>query len=79
VNQMSGMEDINIWANFTMDEENIVQVELRSKKIPIVDIAHKYGGGGHALACGCTLSSFEEADLVLNDLDELLEKEKQNG
>lgn len=79
VNQMGGMEGINIWANFTMDEENIVQVELRSKKISIVHIARKYGGGGHALACGCTLKSFEEADLLLNDLDDLLEKEKQNG
>ena len=79
VNQMSGMEGIDIWANFTMDEEGKIQVELRSKKLSIVDVARKYGGGGHALACGCTLSSFEEADLVLNDLDELLEKEKQNG
>ena len=76
VNQMSGMEGINIWANFTMDEEDIIQVELRSKKISIVHIARKYGGGGHALACGCTLASFEEADLLLNDLDDLLEKEK---
>ena len=76
VNQMSGMEGINIWANFTMDEEGIIQVELRSKKISIVHIARKYGGGGHALACGCTLASFEEADLLLNDLDDLLEKEK---
>ena len=54
-------------------------MELRSKKISIVDIARKYGGGGHALACGCTLNSFEEADLILNDLDTILEKEKQNG
>lgn len=76
VNQMGGMKGIDIWANFTLDEENVIQVELRSKKIPIVDVARKYGGGGHALACGCTLKSFEEADLVLNDLDELLEKEK---
>ena len=79
VNQMGGMEGIDIWANFTLDEENIIQVELRSKKISIVDIARKYGGGGHELACGCTLKSFEEADLVLYDLDMLLEKEKQNG
>ena len=79
VNQMGGMEGIDIWANFTMDETGKVQTELRSKKLSIVDIARKYGGGGHALACGCTLSSFEEADQVLNDLDELLEKEKQNG
>lgn len=79
VNQMSGIEGIEIWANFTMDEHGKVQSELRSKKIPIVDIAKKYGGGGHLLACGCTLSSFEDANLVLADLDQLLEKEIQNG
>ncbi len=79
VNQMGGMKGIDIWANFTMDDEGLIQVELRSKKISIVDVARKYGGGGHALACGCTLKSFEEADLVLKDLDSLLEKEKQNG
>lgn len=79
VNQMSGIKGIEIWANFTMDEYGKVQSELRSKKIPIVDIAKKYGGGGHSLACGCTLSSFEDAELVLADLDQLLEKEIQNG
>lgn len=79
VNQMSGIEGIEIWANFTMDENGKIQSELRSKKVPIVDIAKKYGGGGHLLACGCTLSSFEDANLVLADLDQLLEKEKKNG
>jgi len=79
VNQMGGMKGIDIWANFTMDDEGLIQVELRSKKISIVDVARKYGGGGHALACGCTLKSFEDADFVLKDLDSLLEKEKQNG
>ncbi len=79
VNQMSGIEGIEIWANFTMDEDGKVQSELRSKSIPIVDVAKKYGGGGHLLACGCTLSSFEDANLVLADLDQLLQKERQNG
>lgn len=77
VNQMSGIEGIEIWANFTMDEEGLVQAELRSKKIPIVQVAKKFGGGGHLLACGCTLKSFEEADLVLMELDRLLEKENK--
>jgi phosphoesterase RecJ-like protein len=79
VNQMSGIKGIEIWANFTMDEYGMVQSELRSKKIPIVEVARKYGGGGHSLACGCTLSSFKDAELVLADLDQLLEKEHQNG
>ena len=73
VNQMSGIKGVNIWANFTESEENVILCELRSKRRSIVDIAKKYGGGGHALACGCTLNSFDEVDLLLNDLDEFLE------
>jgi len=75
VNQMSGIEGIEIWANFTVEEDGFVQAELRSKRIPIVQVAKKFGGGGHLLACGCTLNSLEEADLVLGELDRLLEKE----
>ena len=73
VNQMSGIEGVEIWANFTENEEKNVLVELRSKKKSIVHIARKYGGGGHALACGCTLNSFDEADELLHDLDQYLE------
>lgn len=73
VNQMSGIKGVEIWANFTMTEENDILCELRSKRRSIVHIARKYGGGGHALACGCTLNTFEEVDLLLNDLDEFLE------
>ncbi len=71
VNQMSSIRDIDIWANFTEDDDGTILVELRSAKVSIVHVARKYGGGGHALACGCSLNSFEEADLVLADLDEL--------
>ena len=72
VNQMSGIRDIDIWANFTEEENGNILVELRSKRDSIVHIARKYGGGGHALACGCSVKSFEEADLVLKDLDTFL-------
>lgn len=73
VNQMAGIEGVEIWANFTESEDNEILVELRSKKKPIVHIARRYGGGGHALACGCTLESFEQADQLLMDLDEYIE------
>jgi phosphoesterase RecJ-like protein len=79
VNQMSGIENICIWANFTEDDEGKIQCELRSKSIPIVDVARKYGGGGHALACGCTVPSFEVADQILHELDGLVEKSENNG
>jgi len=79
VNQMADIKGVDVWANFTKDEDGSVLVELRSKRISIVDIARKYNGGGHALACGCTLKTFEEADLVLKDLDDVIKENKTNG
>lgn len=79
VNQMSGIDEVNIWANFTFEEKTgKILCELRSKTLPIVDIAKKYGGGGHLLACGCSVTSWEETDLIIKDLDQLLE-ENNNG
>ena len=69
VNQMSGIERIPMWANFTEEEDGGIVCELRSKAISIVDIAKKYGGGGHDLACGCTVEDWETTDRILNDLD----------
>ncbi len=79
VNQMAGIEGVPIWANFTEDDDGLILCELRSKELPIVNIAKKYGGGGHALACGCTVNSWDEVDRVLQDLDALLESRHING
>ena len=78
VNQMAGIKGIPIWANFTESDDGEIQCELRSKDVPIVDIAKKYGGGGHNLACGCTLNSWDETDAVLRDLDSLAERIQNN-
>ena len=73
VNLMAGISDVEIWCNFTYDKEkDKVVCEFRSRSIPIVDVAKKWGGGGHSLACGCTINDFNEADLVLNDFLELI-------
>ncbi|MFA7144680.1 MAG: bifunctional oligoribonuclease/PAP phosphatase NrnA [Candidatus Izemoplasmatales bacterium] len=70
VNQMAGANEVPIWANFTFDNRiGKILCELRSHTISIVDIAHKYGGGGHAQACGCTVDTWEDTDKVLADLD----------
>jgi phosphoesterase RecJ-like protein len=79
VNQMSNMKDVNIWANFTEDDDGSILVELRSAKESIVHIARKYGGGGHARACGCTLESFDQVDNLLEDLDAFNERSSTVG
>ena len=75
VNQMSGIDEVQIWANFTFEEKTgRILCELRSKAIPILDVAKKYGGGGHLQACGCTVDTWEETDSIIYDLDQLLEE-----
>lgn len=75
VNLMAGIDVVRIWCNFTHDINNgKVICEFRSRDITIVDIAKKYGGGGHAFACGATIDSFEVAKLVLEDFNKLLEE-----
>ena len=65
---MSGLKEIVIWLNFTYDKaKGAVIGEFRSRNIPIVDIAKKYGGGGHLNACGATLKDWEEVDKVIED------------
>ncbi len=70
VNVMSGVEGINIWCNFTEKSKNEIICELRSSIFPIVEVATKWGGGGHKLACGCTLTSWEDVDTLIEDLKE---------
>jgi bifunctional oligoribonuclease and PAP phosphatase NrnA len=79
VNQMAGIKEVPIWANFTEDvENNLIIGEFRARGITIVDIAKKYGGGGHNLACGASLKNWEEVDLVLKDLDERAKEYAKN-
>ncbi len=68
VNVMSDIRGIDIWVNFTECDEGVL-CELRSNKFNINPVAVKYGGGGHAKASGATIKNYEEAMMMLKDLD----------
>ena len=70
---MAEIKGIDIWANFTETEEGIL-CELRSSRKSVVDIAKKYGGGGHDKACGATLKSRDEMFAMISDLDARMEE-----
>jgi len=75
VNTMADLKGVEIWVNFTETDEGIL-CELRSAGVNINPIAVKYGGGGHAKACGATLPDKEAVARMLNDLDELMGETK---
>ncbi|MCL2521426.1 MAG: bifunctional oligoribonuclease/PAP phosphatase NrnA [Erysipelotrichales bacterium] len=75
VNVMSGIEGINIWVNFTFDEaKDVYLAEIRSRDVSSLDVAKKYGGGGHLQACGASLKNIEEVHQMLEDLNEVARK-----
>ena len=68
VNTMSDIRGVEIWANFTETEEGVL-VEIRSNKHTVQPVAVKYGGGGHAKACGAMVKDKAEAMALLEDLN----------
>ncbi len=74
-NTMADMKGVDIWANFT-ETENGILCELRSSVHTIQPIAVKYGGGGHAKACGATVADKETVMAMLADLDKIGENKE---
>ena len=68
VNTMGDIRGVDIWVNFTETEDKVL-VEIRSNKYTVQPIAVKYGGGGHAKACGCSVKDRAEAMALLEDLN----------
>ena len=74
-NTMADIKGVDIWANFTETDKGIL-CELRSSKYNINPIAVKYGGGGHAKACGATVADKETAMAMLEDLNKIMEENR---
>jgi phosphoesterase RecJ-like protein len=68
VNTMSDIRGVDIWVNFTEVEDKVL-VEIRSSKHTVQPVAVKYGGGGHAKACGTSVKDRAEAMALLEDLN----------
>lgn len=72
--QLTGMlgdiEAIKAWV-FFIEEDEVIRVRLRSKGPVINHIAANHNGGGHPLASGAYVYSWEEAESVIEELDEV--------
>lgn len=75
INNFNNIEEIVAWAFFSHDKlNNNVRGSIRSRGPVINEIAADFGGGGHALASGVKLPSFERADELIEALDEACKK-----
>lgn len=72
VNLLSGIVGVEAFANFTEADTGEIYTELRSRSISIVDVAKSFGGGGHELACGCSLKSMAQVPDVIKALNDVV-------
>lgn len=75
INDLKYVNEILVWVFFSEDvKANIIKANIRSRGPIINDVALKYGGGGHIYASGARLKSWEEAENLIEDLDEVAKK-----
>ncbi|WP_440896101.1 DHH family phosphoesterase [Amphibacillus sp. Q70] len=68
------IKDINCWAMFVEEDEQI-RVRIRSKQVKINEVAEQFNGGGHPLASGATVYSWDEADQLTLALKRVCQSE----
>ncbi|WP_199425606.1 DHH family phosphoesterase [Thermaerobacillus caldiproteolyticus] len=68
VSLLGNIEGITAWV-FFIEEEKEIRVRFRSKGPIVNEVAKKYKGGGHPLAAGASIYSWEDADRVIADLE----------
>jgi len=78
VNELSCLEDCPVWILFAEYENNIVRARIRSKGPAINLLANQYNGGGHPMACGANVGSWNDVDKLLHDADELVKNYKES-
>ncbi|MGX1899857.1 phosphoesterase RecJ-like protein [Thermolongibacillus altinsuensis] len=75
VSILGNIEGIKAWV-FFVEEDDQIRVRLRSKGPVINEVAKKYRGGGHPLAAGASIYSWDEVEQVLADLEAVCKAEQ---
>lgn len=70
VSILGDVKGIKAWV-FFIEEEDQIRVRLRSKGPVINGVAKMFKGGGHPLAAGASIHSWDEVALVLSELDKV--------
>ncbi|MFC4403675.1 DHH family phosphoesterase [Gracilibacillus xinjiangensis] len=70
VGVLGDIEGMKAWAIF-VEEEDVIRVRLRSNGPVINGVAAKYEGGGHPLASGAKIHTWDKVDDLLQDLEQV--------
>ena len=71
VGSLGNVEGICAWVMFIEEESGWIRVRFRSKGPTINTIAAKYNGGGHRLASGAAIPSWDVAEEIIRDIQDV--------
>lgn len=72
INDFNNINEVLAWAFITVSEdESLFKANIRSRGPVINEIAVRYNGGGHKFASGAKISSREEVNEMLKDLEQV--------
>ncbi|MBM7554974.1 DHH family phosphoesterase [Thalassobacillus pellis] len=77
VGMLGDVEGILAWA-FFVEEDEIIRVRLRSKGPIVNKVAANHNGGGHPMASGATAYSWEETEVITEELEEVCKAYKNS-
>ncbi len=73
INNFNYIKEFTVWVTMTEDLKNDqIRISIRSRGPEINKLAEAYGGGGHKMASGVKVKTFDEAMKFIRDLDNLL-------
>ena len=78
INNFNFIDEMIAWGFFSYDKTTgLIRGSLRSRGPVINEIAKQFGGGGHAMASGCRLHTFEEVDEMILKLDQVCKEYRE--
>lgn len=78
INNFNFIDEMIAWGFFSYDKTTgLIRGSLRSRGPVINEIAKQFGGGGHAMASGCRLHTFEEVDEIILKLDQVCKEYRE--
>lgn len=72
VNNLNNISEVVVWVMVSEDiKNNLFKFNIRSRGPVINTVAEKYNGGGHKYAAGARVSTMEDVNKLLKELDEV--------
>ncbi len=72
VNNFNYIEEVLVWLTISQDVKNdFFKINIRSRGPEVNKIAERYHGGGHKAAAGARVTTMEEIDSLIEELDDV--------